>query len=213
MAWVPTDSYGRRDDLLARLAWRNRFVAVLRLAVPLCGVLLFLTLAAQIWLANLARQYGVAGIAIDRGHLVVQTPQYTATTADGSRFTLGARQARAALDAPGVIELSAATLDYERPGQSAFLLAAEAATFDTGKQQVDIPAAMTLQSSDGLKGKATNVHADLVTHVAHASGPVSFTFANGVSIEAAAMDYDGDHRVWSFDRATVTIPGLPEAEQ
>jgi hypothetical protein len=170
-------------------------------------------LVGQIWLANLARQYGVAGLSIDRGHLVVQTPRYTATAADGSRFILGAREARAALASPGVIDLTGASLDYERPGRPSVFVAADAATFDSGTQQVDIPDAITLWSTDGIEGTATHVRADLVSHLAHAAGPASFSFANGTTIEAASMDYDGDHALWSFDRVTVTIPALPTAEQ
>lgn len=213
MSLTSIHSDGRPDDLLARLAWRNRVVAILRVAVPLGGVLLFAALVGQIWLASLARQYGVAGITIDRGHLVVDTPQYTVTNPDGTRYILGAKSAEAELGNPNLIGLTGATLNFERPGEPAFFLSADAAILDTGSQIVDVPSAMMLTRADGLEGSATGVHADLARHVAHADAAVAVKFANGTTIDADTMDYDGDTKTWIFTRATVVIPGLPAAEE
>src|SRR5690606_691814 len=42
----------------ARLARRNRIVGVLRVVVPVAGLVVFVGLALQIYVANTARQYG-----------------------------------------------------------------------------------------------------------------------------------------------------------
>ena len=58
-----------RSERLAayrRLTRRNRIVDVLRIVVPLAGVAVFVGLALQIYVTNTARQYGIAGIRVDR---------------------------------------------------------------------------------------------------------------------------------------------------
>ena len=74
MAVARTQTFDQRSAILSRLVLRNRFVTVLRFAVPALGVAAFVLLMGQIWLSNIARQYGVSGIRIDRGNLVVETP-------------------------------------------------------------------------------------------------------------------------------------------
>ena len=65
----------QRAEIFGRLVARNRIVGGLRVAVPALGLLAALLLVGQIWLANLESQYGVSGIRIDRGNMVVETPQ------------------------------------------------------------------------------------------------------------------------------------------
>ena len=75
----------RRAAILDQLAWRNRIVALLRIAVPAIGLLAFLALIGQIVVAGMMSKYGIAGIRIDRGNLVVESPRYSGAGADGSR--------------------------------------------------------------------------------------------------------------------------------
>jgi hypothetical protein len=212
MAWAPTDSLDRRDDLIARLVWRNRIVSVLRLAVPLFGVLLFLALVGQIWLANLARQFVVAGISISRGHLVVEPPHFAGTTPDGARYVVSAREARTRIDSADEIELTDATLDYSRPGKPAIFAAADTAFLDSAKQIVDVPALLTISGEDGLEATANNVHADLNAQLTHAAGAVAIKLADGTTIDAADMVFDGNTQTWTFLQATVVMSALPGAE-
>lgn len=203
---------GRRDHLIGRLTVRNRVVTVLRVVVPLVGLAFFVALVGQIWLANLARQYGVAGISIDRGHLVVQSPQYTVTVANGARYVVNAREARAALDNPDEIELTDATLDFAPPGRAAILATATLARLDSARQVVDVPGAMAVEGEDGLVGTLHGVHSDLATQLTSADGDVDITLADGTTIDAANMVFDANVQTWTFGDATVVFPGLPEAE-
>jgi hypothetical protein len=202
----------RPDRLIDRLARRNRIVAVLRLAVPLLGVLLFVLLVGQIWLANLASQYGIAGIAIDRGHLVVETPQYTATMADGTRFIVNAGQARVSVDRSDEVELVDATLVYDRPGRPAMYAASDSALLESARQTVEVPGVATVSSEDGLSGTLTAVRANLDTQITRADGAVDLTLPDATTIVADNMVFDGKTQVWTFEHATVVIPQLPEPE-
>src|SRR4051794_13697987 len=105
MAFAHPDTLDQRAALLERLNGRNRLIGVLRIAVPGAGILAFLFLAGQIYIANTLHQYGVSGIRVDRGNLVVETPQYSGIGADGSRYVVSAHQARAPIDNPNVIDM------------------------------------------------------------------------------------------------------------
>ena len=110
MALASTDSFDQRAEIFGRLRARNRLIGVLRIAVPLVGVAAFLILVGQIYVANIARQYGVSGIRIDRGNVVVETPQYSGMGTDGSRYLITAREARTPLERPEAISMADAML-------------------------------------------------------------------------------------------------------
>src|SRR5690348_14116876 len=115
MAGGRADTYDQRADLLGRILMRNRIVDVLRIVVPAIGVAAFVVLAAQIYIANIANQYGVSGIRIDRGVVVVEAPKYSGTGATGSRYLVSAREARTPLDRTNMIDLNDATMELLQP--------------------------------------------------------------------------------------------------
>jgi hypothetical protein len=211
MALAAPSTADDRGALIDRLGARNRVVGGLRLVVPLAGVLLFAVLAGQVWLGSLARQYGVSGIGIDRGHLVVETPRYAATMADGSRLALSAREARAAIDNPDTIDLTDAELDYAPAGRAALVATAATALLDSGAQTVDVPGVLDVTGEGGLSGTLHDIHTDIAGNVTRANGAVSLTLAGGITIAADGMVFDG--KTWTFDNATVVLPGLPGAAE
>jgi hypothetical protein len=117
MAVARTQTFDQRSEILGRLVTRNRVVTLLRVVVPALGLAALLVLLGQIWLSNLARQYGVSGIRIDRGNLVVETPQYSEIGADGTQYFVAARDARTPLSSPGEIEMADPKFTYVRPGR------------------------------------------------------------------------------------------------
>jgi hypothetical protein len=210
MTFAHPDSLDHRVSTLERLNRRNWLVAVLRVAVPGAGVLAFVFLAAQIYIANTLHQYGVSGIRVDRGNLVVETPQYTGTGGDGSRYVVKAREARTPIDNPALIAMTDATLDFSRPEKSAFHASGASATMDTARQQVTVAGITTISSDDGLQGTLTDLNSDLNTNITIAKGPVDVTFADGTNLTAANMRYEGTSARWTFERATLLVPELPE---
>jgi hypothetical protein len=206
-----TQTFDQRAAILGRLLWRNRLVGVLRLAVPALGVAAFLVLMGQMWLTSLARQYGVSGIRIDRGQLVVETPQYSETGDDGSRYLVMADSARTPLDNPNSIEMTSPDLLFERPGEAALHATADSATIDTATHIVTVPGITHVRSADGLFGTLQAVRSDMKAQVTTADGPVDLTFSDGTHLVAANMHFDGPADVWRFERATLTVPNLPHA--
>jgi hypothetical protein len=200
-----------RARILRRLQARNSVVAVLRALVPAFGVLAFLLLAVQLYIANIAKQYGVSGISIDRGNLVVETPQYTGSGLNGARYVVNAREARSPIGSTRFINMADATLDFFRPGQATFHGSAAAATMDTAANAVDVPGVATVTDSGGLFGTLTTVHSDFKSQLTTAAGPVNLTFPDGATLVAANMRFDGAADLWTFERSTLVIPNLPRA--
>ncbi len=207
-----TATLAPRAALYAALMRRNRRVAVLRLAVPAAGLAAFALLMGQIYLAGLARDYGVSGIRVDRGNLVVETPQYSGTGAGGARYLVTARTARTPLADPAEIDMTDATLDYTRPGRPTYFVTAAAASADTVKQVVTIPGAARVVGDDGLVAELFGVRAEMGAQVVTSGAPVHIERPDGMRIDAASMHYDGATELWTFTGATVIVPGLPAAE-
>src|SRR3569833_4154603 len=166
-----TQTLDQRAAILSGLLWRIRLVGVLRIAVPAIGVAAFLVLLGQMWLTSIARQYGVSGIRIDRGQLVVETPQYSETGEDGSRYFVTAEAARTPLDNPNSIAMTSPDLLFERPGKAPFPAVADNATVATSTHLVTVPGITRVRSSDGQVGTLADVESDMKGKVTVAHGP------------------------------------------
>lgn len=212
MAGGRADTYDQRADILGRIAIRNRVVAGLRVIVPVLGVMAFAILSAQIYIANLARQYGISGIRIDRGDIVVEAPKYTGTGTDGSRYLVSAREARTPLDERNRIDLIDATLELINPGRTSYYAKAATATMITGSERTTVPGVLTVNGTDGLEGTLTDVVVDSASELVTSNGPVSLLLSDGTTVDAATMVQDGRAHTWTFTGATVVIPDLPAAE-
>lgn len=213
MAMARTDSYDRRAEILGSLITRNRVVAVLRIAVPLIGLGAFAILVGQIYLSNMLRQYGVSGIRIDRGNVIVDAPRYSGTGADGSTYLLTAREAHTPLDDSDIISMVDPTLEYARPSGGAYFAQAARATMDTRSQITTVPGVTHVSGDDGMEGTLTSVEANIGTEIITASGPVDITLSNGTTITGSSMVHDGKAGTWTFTDATVVMHGLPGAEE
>jgi lipopolysaccharide export system protein LptC len=199
----------QRAEIFGRLVARNRIVGGLRVAVPALGLLAALLLVGQIWLVNLESQYGVSGIRIDRGNMVVETPQYSEIGGDGTRYLVAAHDARTPLAHPGVIEMAEPRLSLIRPEKSPMHARAATGTVDTERHYATAPGLVSVTSDDGLYGTVYNVRADMYAQVTVADGPVDLTFPDGSHLTAANLRFDGNTSLWSFDRATLVVPNLP----
>ena len=212
MAVARTQTFDQRSAILDGLIGRNRLVAVLRIAVPVLGIAAFLALIGQIWVAGMARQYGVSGMRIDRGNLVVETPQYAGIGADGSRYVVNALEARFPLDQTNIINMKTATLDYMRIGSSAFHGAGDTAIMDTARQYATVPGTVRITSDDGLHGTLTDMHADLRANTVVSEGAVEITFRDGTNLKADHMIFEGNKALWTFDgRVHMLLPDLPKS--
>ncbi|WP_291384917.1 hypothetical protein [Devosia sp.] len=213
MAVGRAETYDQRSAILGRLRFRNRTVALLRIVVPAIGVIAFLTLTGQIYVANLMRQYGVSGIRVDRGNIVVEAPKYSGMGSDGARYLVTAREARTPIDRSNIIEMNDATLELLQPDGVSYFARAASATMDTATDYVTVPGVVAVNGSDGLEGTLTDVAADNGRELLFSNGPVDLLLPDGTTIVADTMVRDGKVQTWTFTRATVVVPDLPEAAE
>ena len=211
MALTRTDSAEQREAILEGLLTRNRIVSALRIIVPAAGVAAFLVLVVQITAAGALRQYGVSGIRIDRGALVVDTPDYAGVSKDGARYEARAKEARSPLGTPSQIVMHDAAFDFTPAHGSAIHLTAPEATADTEAQTLTIPGLVTVHGDNGLHGTLTDLVADFQSGLTSGAGPVDLAYSNGTTLQAASFSHDGTAEVWTFSHVTLIYPGLPEA--
>jgi hypothetical protein len=212
MAVGRVDTYDQRAAILGNLLLRNRVVGGLRVVVPMLGILAFLALVGQIYIASLARQYGVSGIRIDRGTIVVEAPKYSGTGTDGSRYLVSAREARTPIERTSTIEMIDATLELLQPGGLSYFARAASATMDTVSNKVVAPGVVDITGSDGLKGTLTDMVADNDKELVTSNGHVDLLLPDGTTVVAETMLRDGKAQTWTFTRATVVVPDLPAAD-
>lgn len=208
-ALAQSDTAQQRSRIFAALALRNRFVVVLRLAVPAFGVVAFGGLMMQLYLAGLGDDFGFSNVRIDRENLVVDRPSYSSMGTDGSSYLLEAASARSALGRTEIIDLLDVVLNLGKPSGAVITARAAAARLETTGQLVIVEGVTRIAGSDGMHGTLAGITADMASETVVGNGAVDITFASGATLEAARMFYDGQNAIWRFERATLTLPSTP----
>jgi len=198
-----------RERLYAALVRRNRLVAALRIVVPAGGALALALVLGGIVLDNLREQFGFSSIHLDRDNLVVDTPTVTATGDDGTLYAARARMAKVRIGSPDVIDMVDAVFTMTPLEGAVFTALSPAATMQVSAQTLAVPGTMTVISDDGLRGDLADFHGDMLNWQMVAHGAVDLTFPEGMHVEAHGMTYDGNRKLWTFARATVTLPETP----
>jgi lipopolysaccharide export system protein LptC len=201
--------FDQRRRVFQRLSLRNRFVTVLRLALPLLGALVLALLCAQIYITSLTRQYGVSRISIDRDSIAVDTPKYAGVMADGSSYSMTSASAKAALNAMDVIDLSDAKVNFSKADGTQMNAVAAAASMQTTDQLVFIPGLANVSDSTGTRGTLNASVVNWPHQTLHSTGKVHFDYADGTVIDAEGLDYDAKARTWTFHQATVVLAKTP----
>lgn len=192
-----------------RLERRNRFVSVLRIAVPALGLLVLVGLLGQIYLSSLGGRYGVGRIEVTPDAVSVEAPEYAGVFDDGSAYRVWADSARAGLDNSEIIDLSNAYLTINRTSGVEMNIDAEDAILDTNQQTVLIKGLANVTDSTGTRATLFGSTFHGATQILNADGPVDITYADGAKVKAGKMVYDGNAMIWTFSQAVVTLPDTP----
>ena len=192
---------------------RNRIVAILRIAIPALGVVALSALLLQIYLSSRATRFGISQITVSSDSVTVETPEYSGLLDDGTAYRVSAISARAAVDATDRIGLSDATLTMLKPDGVTMLVETPAAVLDTTGQVVEIAGEAEIGNSLGTTGILRNSIFDYRAQLLTGNGPVSIDYEDGTELEAEGVTYDAATLVWTFTRATVTLPDTPGANQ
>lgn len=203
----------QRLRIYKRLNRRNRWIAVLRLAVPCAGAVVLAGLLVQIVFFSASGDFSIGRVTVDRDVVTVESPRYSGVTADGSTYTVQAATAKARLDAADLIDLTDATLVLVKPDASEMHAAATDAALDSARQQVNVPGVTRISNSAGAHGTVVGGFLDSKAQVMTASGAVDMTFPDGMTLKANGLRYDWGAAIWTFSGARITMPtksGEPE---
>ena len=196
-----------------RLEARNRLVGILRLGVPVLGAVALSALLLQIYASSKTARFGISQIVVSPDSVTVDTPEYSGVLDDGTAYRVSAISARAAVDATDRIGLSQAALTMSRPDGVTILVETPAAVLDTTSQVVEIAGEAGVSNSEGTSGVLRNTVFDYAAQQLTGNGPVVIDYADGTHLEAEGLTYDATALVWTFTRATVTLPDTPGANK
>ena len=206
-------STDERTRLFRRLARRNRVVGVLRWLLPVVGAVVLAVVIGTMVLSALGQRFGFANIRIDRDNLVVDTPELTSTTEDGSIYALSALTARVSPTQSDLVDMVEPKFSVTQPTASVMTATALDARLQTSSQLLDVPGTTTVASTDGLAGTLDAMFIDLMNWTMVAGGKVDLTLPDGTRIQADGMTYDRDKKLYTFSRVTLDLPMTPGAAE
>lgn len=201
-----------RERIYRALGRRNEFIALLRIMVPLLGVVILFVLLFQIIVANLTSGLNISGVRIEKNTLVIDAPEYSGIMANGTRYTIIADAAAAAISGRDLIELSNARVDLVRPDGYRMLANAANAQFQIAEQKIEVVDLMTVSDSYGMSAKLLNVTIDWVAQTLVARDNVYVTFADGSVLTGGSLIYDAGRQVWEFSSVKLIVPNSGDAE-
>jgi len=192
---------------------RNRIVSILRVGIPALGIVALAVLVLQIYVSSLTSRFGIGQIVVSPDSVMVETPEYSGVLDNGTAYRVSAVTAEAAADATDRIGLTDASLTMLKPDGVTMLVDARAAVLDTTAQLVEIAGIADVSNSLGTSGVLRDSVFDYATQQLTGNGPVHIDYADGTELEAEGLTYDAIALVWTFTRATVTLPDTPGAGQ
>ena len=201
----------QRHAVYQRLMARNRIVSILRIGVPALGVVALALLLGQIYLSSLTSRFGIGQITVTRDTVSVESPEYAGLLDDGTAYRVSATAAQAATDATDQIALSDAYLTMTRPDGVVTTVEAKAALLDTTNELVTIKDVAHVATSEGTSGVVADSIFDYRTQSLTGRGPATIDYADGTHLVAEGLTYDAKTLIWTFTRATVTLPDTPGA--
>ena len=198
-----------RLTIYRRLQMRNRFIAVLRLAVPAMGVLTLVVLIGQIYLSSLSGRFGVGRVTVDPEAVSVEDPQYSGVLDDGTTYQVRADAAKAALTSSDQIALTAAALTMNRANGVIMHVNAPEALLDATNEIVTIAGIAYVEDSTGTSGTIHDSVFDYANQKLVGQGAVHIDYADGTTLDGIGITYDVVGAVWTFSKASVTLPATP----
>lgn len=204
------DSTDRRALTYRRLNQRNRFVGLLRWAVPALGVLVTGGLIFEIIIANLATDYDMAGLTIVDGKVVIDEPRYGGSALDGSHYEVVADTALVPLTDSEQVDLQQAKINIVDDRDFEIEARAGLAHLDLSRERVTIDGLLETTDSDGVEGQLYQTNINWRGQQMRSHGPVRFDFPDGSAIAADALTYNADDKIWRFGATVYTNPGDEE---
>jgi hypothetical protein len=200
------DTAAQRLALYEGLVQRNRIVSILRIGLPLLGLLVVVLFFLQIFIASLVNPFGIGRVHFAGDTVAVDTPTYSGVMANGDLYTISAEGASTAVTALDVIDITNGSLTLKRTDGEVMMARASRAAFETGGQILTIPGTATVADSDGDSGTLQQVVIDVPRQTLKATGPVHLISKDGSTVQSGGLSFDAKTGIWDFGRATLTVP-------
>jgi len=200
-----SDPSDRRARAYRRFARRNRLIGWLRIGVPMFGALVLAVLLAEIFIANMARDFGISGVRIARDELVIDTPEYSGVMANGTLYTVVAEAASTAIGGADVLKLQDPLLDLTRIDGYRMRASAKTARFSLDRQTVEVDDVLNVSDSSDMQAKLLNAIIDWRAQTLIAKDNVHVVFADGSILTGSALHYDAGTQIWDFDNVKLTL--------
>ena len=202
-----------RQAIYDRLTTRNRLIGVLRIGVPLLGLVILAGLVVQIYVSSLGDRFSIGRIAVSADNISVDAPQYSGILSNGTTYSVTATNARAAPTATNLIALTDTDLTMVKADGVTINVKAQGAVLDTTARTVTIKDIAYIEDSTGTSGIVVNSVFDYAGQTLVGDGPVSIAYADGTTLDGEGLLYDLPTANWTFTKANVTLPKTPGTAQ
>jgi len=199
------------EHQFARVERRRRVVKLLRWAVPALGSLIFAALTIPLLISGLLPNAQFEGIRLEEDKLVVDEPRATGTLSDGGTYEMTAKSAKTKIINQDLIDLTDMRAQMNFVDGENVVATSAIGSYSLISSILTLTSQIDLVSSQGDTGNIGSGVADLNAQIFDGDDGVAFNFANGSTLRAINMHYDGAKQYWKFERANLTIP--PQNEQ
>ncbi|WP_209003964.1 LPS export ABC transporter periplasmic protein LptC [Labrenzia sp. CE80] len=188
----------------------SRMVKVLRILLPLTGVLILAGMTALVVVFNILTGLGIGNVSLSSDGLVMDRPELSGH--DGERsYKVSAVRAIQRLSDPRIIDLENIRADIVLdPTQSAKVSALKG-TYDNGAETLALYDGLQVEWSEGYIIDLAEVTIDLKSGALKTTEPFSIRSENG-NIRAGQLTYDQDKGIVRFTDGIkmVLTPGAQE---
>lgn len=200
-----------REAQFSRIGRHNAMIAILRIAVPVLGLILLAMPLVQ-FAGNLAGNgITVGGATLDADTLVIQSPRFEGLTADGAVYRMDAARSESDTGNLDVSTLYDLTIDLD--GAAGYWAQVEfsRAQWTMSTEYLTSDQEVHVTDSTGAQGVLGGADADWPAQVITSDGPVRFTFTNGSNLTADTMVHDISQGTWHFTGAEVEMQPTEDA--
>ena len=209
---MATHAHQDRQAIYRRLQSRNRVVGVLRIGVPLLGLVILVALLIQIYVSSLGDSFSIGQVSVTPDNISVEAPEYSGILGNGTTYSVSAATAKASPTATNLISLTEAGLTMTKVDGVMINVNAQFAVLDTNNETVTIKDLAYVEDSTGTTGVVVDSVFDYASQALVGQGPVSIQYADGTTLDAVGMAYDLEQANWTFNQADVTLPETPGSQ-
>ncbi len=174
----------------------SRGVKILRILLPLTGVLVLAGMIGLVVVFNILSGLGIGNVSLTSEGLVMDRPELSGH--DGERsYKVTAQRAVQRLTDPRIIDLENIRADIVLNADQSAKIAALRGTYDNGAETLSLYDGLQLEWSEGYTIDLADVMIDLKSGALKTSEPISIRSAQG-NIRAGQLSYDQDKGIVRF---------------